>query len=123
MQRDFTYVDDIIEGVVRVTEHIPQPNSAWDSGQPHPGSSAAPYRVYNIGNNQPVELLDFIAVIEKKLGKKAQISLLPRSRGMYWPLAPMWRSWSRTLTLSSERRLRSALASSLISTATTTRSE
>ena len=81
MQRDFTYVDDVIEGVVRVMEHIPQPNSAWESSQPDPGSSAAPYRVYNIGNNQPVELLDFIAVIEKKLGKKAQMNLLPMEPG------------------------------------------
>ena len=71
MKRDFTYIDDIVEGIVRVMEKIPQVNSNWNSQQPDPGTSSAPYRIYNIGNNQPVELLKFIETIEEKLGKKA----------------------------------------------------
>jgi UDP-glucuronate 4-epimerase len=71
MQRDFTYIDDIIEGVVRVMGHLPQPNPAWDGDHPDPGTSYAPYRVYNIGNNTSVELNDFIAAVEKALGKTA----------------------------------------------------
>jgi UDP-glucuronate 4-epimerase len=71
MQRDFTYIDDIIEGVVRVMGNLPQPNPAWDGDHPDPGTSYAPYRVYNIGNNTSVELNDFIAAVEKALGKTA----------------------------------------------------
>lgn len=72
MKRDFTYIDDIIEGVVRIMGKLPQPNSAWNGDHPDPGTSYAPYRIYNIGNNCPVELSDFIAIIEKSLGKTAQ---------------------------------------------------
>jgi UDP-glucuronate 4-epimerase len=71
MKRDFTYVDDIVEGVVRVMARLPRPNPKWDGDDPDPGTSYAPYRIYNIGNNQPVELLTFIEVIEKATGKKA----------------------------------------------------
>ena len=72
MQRDFTYIDDIIEGVVRVLGRLPQPNPRWSGAAPDPGTSSAPYKVYNIGNNNPVELIKFIEVIEAALGKKAQ---------------------------------------------------
>ena len=72
MQRDFTYIDDIIEGVVRVMGHLPRPNQDWHGDEPDPGTSYAPYRIYNIGNNQPVELTRFITEIEKALGKTAQ---------------------------------------------------
>jgi UDP-glucuronate 4-epimerase len=72
MQRDFTYIDDIIEGVVRVLGRLPQPNPRWSGAAPDPGTSSAPYKVYNIGNNNPVELIKFIEVIEAVLGKKAQ---------------------------------------------------
>jgi UDP-glucuronate 4-epimerase len=72
MKRDFTYIDDIVEGVVRVMSRPPQPNPSWDANRPDPGTSYAAYRVYNIGNNQPVELTDFIAAIESAVGKKAQ---------------------------------------------------
>jgi UDP-glucuronate 4-epimerase len=72
MQRDFTYIDDIIEGVVRVMARPAEPNAAWRGKQPDPGTSYAPYRIYNIGNNNPVELLKFIEVIEKALGRNAQ---------------------------------------------------
>ncbi|UCD77610.1 MAG: SDR family NAD(P)-dependent oxidoreductase, partial [Desulfobacterales bacterium] len=71
MQRDFTYIDDIIEGVVRVMGRLPKPNSAWQGDNPDPGTSYAPYKIYNIGNNNPVELLDFIEVIENALQRKA----------------------------------------------------
>jgi len=81
MRRDFTYIDDIVEGVVRVTDTIAQPNSAWSGMKPDPGTSQAPYRLYNIGNNQPVELLDFIAALENSLGKKADKRLLPLQPG------------------------------------------
>jgi len=81
MRRDFTFVDDIVEGVVRVSDRIPQPNPSWSSDNPDPGTSSAPYRVYNIGNHQPVELLEFIAIIERKLGKKAEKKLMPIQPG------------------------------------------
>jgi len=71
MQRDFTYIDDVIEAVIKVIEKPAAPNTAWSGDHPDPGTSYAPYRVYNIGNNQPVGLLDFIAAIEKALGKEA----------------------------------------------------
>jgi len=81
MRRDFTYIDDVVEGVVRVMEKIPQPSPKWSSDDPDPGLSSAPYRVYNIGNSNPVELTEFIAVLEKKLGKPARKTLLPLQQG------------------------------------------
>ena len=81
MQRDFTYIDDIIEGVFRVTERIPESDAKWRGDKPDPATSFAPYKIYNIGNNRPVELLDFINVIEKVLGKKARMNLLPMQPG------------------------------------------
>lgn len=81
MRRDFTYIDDIVEGVVRVLDTIPQPNPAWSGMTPDPGTSTAPYRLYNIGNNQPVELLQFIEVLEECLGHKAEKRLLPMQPG------------------------------------------
>lgn len=71
MRRDFTYIDDIIEGVFRVAQKIPAPNPAWDGNAPDPGTSPAPYKIYNIGNNNTVELEEFITVLEDALGKKA----------------------------------------------------
>jgi UDP-glucuronate 4-epimerase len=81
MKRDFTYIDDIVEGVVRVSDHLPQPNSEWSGAQPDPGTSKAPYKVYNIGNNNPEELLHFIEVLEHCLGKQAEKRLLPMQPG------------------------------------------
>lgn len=81
MRRDFTYIDDIVEGVVRVTEHIAQPNPQWDAASPDPSSSVAPYKLYNIGNNTSVELSHFIEVIEQALGKKAIKEYLPLQPG------------------------------------------
>ena len=81
MQRDFTYIDDIVEGVVRVVKRIPEPNPAWDTSAADPGTSWAPHRVYNIGNNQPIELMHFIEVLESCLGKQAQKNLLPMQPG------------------------------------------
>jgi len=72
MRRDFTYIDDIIEGVVRVMKKRPEPNPAWTGDAPDPGTSYAPYRLYNIGNNNPEDLMRFIGVIEEKLGRQAQ---------------------------------------------------
>ena len=80
-QRDFTYIDDIIEGVIRVLEVIPEPNVNWSGDSPDPGTSCAPYRLYNIGNNNPVELMHFIEVIENSLGKKAEKNFLPMQPG------------------------------------------
>jgi UDP-glucuronate 4-epimerase len=80
-RRDFTYIDDIAQGVVRATDRIAQPNSNWNSDDPDPASSSAPYRLYNIGNNQPVELMKYIECIENCLGKKAQKNLLPLQQG------------------------------------------
>ena len=81
MRRDFTFVDDIVEGVIRVTDRIAPANPDWNGDQPDPGTSAAPYRLYNIGNNNPVELMDLIATLEKALGKKAEKNLLPIQPG------------------------------------------
>ena len=81
MQRDFTYVDDIVEGVMRVMSRPPQPNPHWSSDAPEPNTSSAPYRLYNIGNHQPVELLRFIRVIEECTGHKAQMNLRPAQPG------------------------------------------
>ena len=72
MVRDFTYVDDIVEGIIRVVDRPAAPNPSWDPLQPDPQSSPAPWRVYNIGNNNPIRLLDFVEAIEKRLGKKAE---------------------------------------------------
>lgn len=81
MQRDFTYIDDIIEGVVRVIDRIPEPDPRWSGDAPDPSASYAPYRLYNIGNNNPVELMRFIEVLEDRLGKKAEKNLLPIQPG------------------------------------------
>ena len=81
MQRDFTYVDDIVEGVVRVLDRIASPNAAYDASRADPATSNVPYRVFNIGNNNPVPLLDFIGCIENSLGKKAEKNLLPLQDG------------------------------------------
>lgn len=81
MQRDFTYIDDIVEGVIRVMHKIPEADSSWDPKAPTPSSSCVPYRLYNIGNNQPVPLMDFVHAIEDALGKKAEIDYLPLQAG------------------------------------------
>lgn len=81
MQRDFTYVDDIVEGVVRVLDRPASPNSLFDPSSPDPATSYAPYRLYNIGNHQPVELLTFIETIENALGKKAIKNMIPMQAG------------------------------------------
>ncbi|MFC1516781.1 NAD-dependent epimerase [Thermodesulfobacteriota bacterium] len=81
MQRDFTYIDDIIDGVVRVMGRLPEPNPAWNGDNPDPATSYAPYKLYNIGNNSPVELTEFIATIEKELGCKAKKEFLDLQPG------------------------------------------
>jgi UDP-glucuronate 4-epimerase len=79
--RDFTYIDDIVEGVIRTLDKIPEPNPAWSGQQPDPATSKAPYRLYNIGNHQPVELIDYIAAIEECTGCKAKMNLMPLQPG------------------------------------------
>jgi UDP-glucuronate 4-epimerase len=81
MVRDFTYIDDIVEGVVRVIDKPAERNKSWSGDDPDPSSSAAPYRLYNIGNNRPVELMHYINVLEDCLGKKARLDLLPMQDG------------------------------------------
>lgn len=81
MKRDFTYIGDIVEGVVRVLNNPPLPNPNWDKEKADPGTSSAPYKIYNIGNNKPVELMEFIETLEKKLGKKAKKEFLPLQDG------------------------------------------
>ncbi len=81
MKRDFTYIDDIIEAVVRVIDRTPEPDPLWDSARPDSATSYAPYRLYNIGNNNPVELLSFIEVIEDCIGRKAVKNFLPMQPG------------------------------------------
>ena len=81
MRRDFTYVDDIAEGVIRTLDRPAAPNPAWDAERPESATSSAPYRVYNIGNNQPVNLLDFVSTLEDIIGKSAVRDLLPMQAG------------------------------------------
>lgn len=81
MQRDFTYIDDIVEGVVRLVDRPAKPNHEWDGSKPDPSSSTAPYKLYNIGNNNPVKLMDFIEAIENKLGVKAKREFFPLQAG------------------------------------------
>ena len=81
MRRDFTYIDDIVEGIVRVLDKIPEPNPNWSGESPDPSRSPAPYRLYNIGNNNPVELMHYIEVLENVLGKKAKKKMLPMQAG------------------------------------------
>ncbi len=81
MERDFTYIDDIVEGVVRVADRVPEGDAAWSGDVPDPGSSAAPYKIYNIGNNRPAPLLRFIEVLEQCLGRSAEKRFLPLQAG------------------------------------------
>ena len=81
MQRDFTYIDDIVDGIMRVIPRPPAPDASWDAGKADPGTSCAPFRIYNIGNHNPVRLMDFIATIEKHMGKKALINFKPMQPG------------------------------------------
>ena len=81
MRRDFTFIDDIVEGVVRTADRVATPNPAYSSDAPDPGTSSAPYRVYNIGNDNPVELMDMIAVLERVLGRTAEKHMLPLQPG------------------------------------------
>jgi UDP-glucuronate 4-epimerase len=80
-KRDFTFVDDIAEGVVRASQRVAQPDPTWDSNDPDPATSSAPFRIYNIGNNAPVPLMRYIEVLEQCLGRKAQMNMLPMQLG------------------------------------------
>ncbi|WDP86424.1 MAG: GDP-mannose 4,6-dehydratase [Desulfobacter sp.] len=81
MQRDFTYIDDIVQGVMRVMKNTPEPDPEWDPQAPGPASSCVPYKLYNIGNNQPVALMDFVHAVEEAIGKKAKVDYLPMQPG------------------------------------------
>lgn len=81
LSRDFTYIDDIVEGVIRIQDVVPQRNDAWTVENGSPGDSSAPYRIYNIGNGQPVQLMDFVAALEAALGRTAQKNFLPMQPG------------------------------------------
>ena len=81
MQRDFTYIDDIIEGIIRLIPKAPKRDNGWDASAADPGTSSAPYRVYNIGNNNPVSLMEYISVLEKHLGRKAEMHMKPMQPG------------------------------------------
>jgi len=81
MKRDFTYVDDIVDAMIPLMDQIPLENPGWDNATPNPSTSSAPYRLYNIGNNQPTELSYFISVLEQAIGKKAQLQFLPMQPG------------------------------------------
>jgi len=79
--RDFTFIDDIVEGVIRASDRIAEPDPDWDPREPDPATSSAPFRLYNIGNSAPVQLLDFIEALEESLGRKAERVLLPLQPG------------------------------------------
>jgi UDP-glucuronate 4-epimerase len=79
--RDFTYIDDIVEGMIRALDHPAEPDPAHNPEQPHPGTSSAPYRVYNLGNDQPVQLMRFIELLEHNLGRTVEKHLRPMQPG------------------------------------------
>jgi UDP-glucuronate 4-epimerase len=81
MQRDFTYVDDVVEAIVRLIDRPPQPDATWSGAQPDPATSSAPWRIYNIGNNRPEQLMHVVAVLEQALGRRAETELLPMEPG------------------------------------------
>ncbi|MDZ7659241.1 NAD-dependent epimerase [Fodinibius sp.] len=81
MERDFTYIDDIVEGIVRLIPKAPEPNEEWDGDDPDPSTSFAPYRIFNIGNSSPIKLMDFIGEIEKQLGIEAEKNMMPMQPG------------------------------------------
>jgi UDP-glucuronate 4-epimerase len=81
MRRDFTYIDDVVESVVRIMDVIPTPDPEWSSDKPSQNSSKAPFRLYNVGNEEPVELTEVIAVLEEALGRKANQNMLPLQPG------------------------------------------
>ena len=81
MQRDFTYVDDIVDGILRTLDNVPQGDPAWSGEAPSPSTSAAPFRIYNIGNNQPLNLLSFISLMEEKMGRQTEKLLMPMQPG------------------------------------------
>ena len=80
-RRDFTYIDDIVEGVIRVFDKTALPDKSWNGNKPNPGTSNAPWRLYNIGRSRPVELMDYITALEKALGRKAKMKMLPLQPG------------------------------------------
>ena len=81
MERDFTYIDDIIEGIYRIVQKAPQSDSDWSGDNPNPASSSAPYRLYNIGSNSPIQLMDYVREIESNLGIKAELNMMPMQSG------------------------------------------
>ena len=81
MRRDFTFIDDVVEGVISTSDNIAKPNPDWDGGEPDPGTSKAPYRIYNVGNNSPVELMELIGYLEQNLGQRARKNMLPIQPG------------------------------------------
>ena len=81
MERDFTYIDDIVEGLSRIIKKAPESDPEWSGDAPNPASSSAPYRLYNIGSNAPVQLMDYIREIEKNLGMEAKLNLMPMQDG------------------------------------------
>jgi len=81
MERDFTYIDDIVEGIYRIIHKIPQPDTNWSGDNPNPAYSSAPYRIYNIGSNSPIKLMDYIHEIESNLGVKAKLNMMPMQNG------------------------------------------
>jgi UDP-glucuronate 4-epimerase len=112
MRRDFTYIDDIVEGIVRTADHVALPNPAYSSDTPDPGTSSAPYRVYNIGNDNPVELMDMIGVLEGGLGRKAEKRMLPLQAGDVPATGPTSTTSRATSASSRRRRSRRAFGAS-----------
>jgi UDP-glucuronate 4-epimerase len=109
LERDFTYIDDIIEGVVNIMDRIPSGNPQWNSDKPDPGTSKVAYRLYNIGNNQPVPLMEFIETIENVLGKKAKKEFFPCSLEMFHLLLPMLKIWNQISALNQIHQLKRGL--------------
>jgi UDP-glucuronate 4-epimerase len=110
MFRDFTYIDDIVDGILRVIDHIPTSNQDWSAQNPDPSSSTAPYKIYNIGNSHPVKLMDFIQAIEGAIGHPAEKIYLPMQPGDVYRQMQILRlcrmSWDLSLTNLLKREFR-----------------
>jgi UDP-glucuronate 4-epimerase len=119
-RRDFTYIDDIVEGVVRALDRIAEPNPQWSGARPDSATSSAPYRLYNIGNSQPVELMHYIEVLEQCLGRKAQMNLLRCSRAMCPIPMPTRLIWSGMWVIARAHRSRKGWRGSFSGTGNTT---
>lgn len=110
MKRDFTYIDDIVESMVRLVPHIPQPDPNWDAHNPDPATSSAPYRLYNIGNNAPVQLMEMIGILERETGIEAEKVMMPMQPGDVYETYADTKALEREIGFTPDTKLETGLA-------------